>query len=390
MVAISTQLHQISGIGVACNRILNGRHARIPQDAQVVACDNHWTISEDIFFREAPAQLRDEMPRIWWDDDAQIFNIGPKFNGLYGGELAPLIKSIEDRSGSRCLRDRLVDLDDEGVSMEIVFPQSLQFYFNYPNFEAREWVFRVYNEYIANISNQSGGRFFGVGIPNYWDQTKTRSSLRQIVDLGLKTYQIPINPGIGSDGVKIDYAGENMDLFWDAVAEVGLPVCFHIGEAQGYGGRGGTAITAFQNFGPFRKTMGELIFGGILDRHPSLQINFVEANVAWVPAALQDAELIIDTFDTLLKPRPEQRPTDYWRRNLHATFQYDKVGMRLIDMIGPDRIMWGHDYPHNEGTLGFTADALNLVRDSVPDADARKMLGENAISLFDLPRCRQE
>ena len=47
---------------------------------------------------------------------------------------------------------------------------------------------------------------------------------------------------------------------------------------------------------PFRKPFGQLLFGAVFDRHPKLQVVFAEGGIAWVPAALQDAEVLYDTF----------------------------------------------------------------------------------------------
>jgi predicted TIM-barrel fold metal-dependent hydrolase len=131
-----------------------------------------------------------------------------------------------------------------------------------------------------------------------------------------------------------------------------------------------------------------LVFGGILDRHPRLQIVFAEASISWIPGALQDAEMMLDTFDTLIAPSPKLRPTDYWQRNCFATFMSDPIGLKLIDYIGGGRILWSQDYPHNEGTLGYTRASIREIVDAVKPSVARNILGGTAIELFDLPRKR--
>jgi predicted TIM-barrel fold metal-dependent hydrolase len=39
------------------------------------------------------------------------------------------------------------------------------------------------------------------------------------------------------------------------------------------------------------------------------------------------------------------KPSEYWRRQCKATFQYDRVGTKLIDEMGVETLMWGSDYP---------------------------------------------
>ncbi len=43
------------------------------------------------------------------------------------------------------------------------------------------------------------------------------------------------------------------------------------------------------------------------------------------------------------------KPSEYWRRQCKATFQYDRVGTKLIDEMGVETLMWGSDYPHPDG-----------------------------------------
>ena len=50
--------------------------------------------------------------------------------------------------------------------------------------------------------------------------------------------------------------------------------------------------------------------------------------------------------------------------------------------VGVDRIMWGADYPHTEGSLGFTTEALRAGFGGVAEDEARAMIETNAADLF--------
>ena len=104
----------------------------------------------------------------------------------------------------------------------------------------------------------------------------------------------------------------------------------------------------------------------------------------WVAGALQDAELTFGAHYELFDVKPKHRPSHYWHNNCYATFQSDAIGLKLLDYIGADRIMWAQDYPHSEGTFGYTALAVKEILDAVSEADARRILGENASSLYGL------
>ena len=57
----------------------------------------------------------------------------------------------------------------------------------------------------------------------------------------------------------------------------------------------------------------------------------------------------------VITPRLEEHPSFYVRRQVHATFQDDRVGMQNINITGVDTLLWGSDYPHEEGTFPGSA-----------------------------------
>jgi predicted TIM-barrel fold metal-dependent hydrolase len=356
----------------------------LPKGLAIVSADNHVEVTEDIFYQSFPERLRDAAPRVWFDKywhvgfkgDVEAFPVG------FDIERA-LSKTVMNDGFDFAVRNR--HLDAEGIAKEIVYPQSMLGFVRYPDLEMQELMYRVYNGHLADLQARNPGRFFGVGIlSNWWDPAKAEAAVQQIVDLGLKTFMLPYSPGKGLDGKPIDYAGPEMDRFWAAANEAGLPVSFHIGEVPATGGRGAFGTFFIVQAAPFRRVLGGLIFGGVLDRHPKLRIVFAEGGLNWAAGALQDAELTYEVHREMLDPMPKLRPTEYWRNHCYATFQTDAIGLQLLDRLGADRVMWAQDYPHSEGTFGFTAQAIQEVLDATSEADARLILGETAASLYKL------
>ena len=52
----------------------------------------------------------------------------------------------------------------------------------------------------------------------------------------------------------------------------------------------------------------------------------------------------------------------YWDHHMSASFMVDPLGLRLIDQIGVDNVMWSSDYPHNESTFGYSEKSLAIGR----------------------------
>src|SRR5262245_7897166 len=357
---------------------------RLPRGLTLVSADNHIEITRDIFCESFPERLRESAPRVWFDRYWRIGSPGEMEAYPVGVDIGTaLSRSVLSDGFDFEVRKR--HLDSEGITKEIAYPQSLLAFVRHPDREVQELIYRTYNEYLATLAAQSPGRFYGVGIcSNWWDPERAEAAIGQIVDLGLKTYMLPYSPGTDREGRPIDYAGSEMDRLWSAAEEAGLPVAFHIGEVPTTGGRGRFGTFFIVQAAPFRRVLGNLIFGGILDRHSSLRIVFAEGGANWVAGALQDAEVTFGAHYELFDVKPKHRPSHYWHTNCYATFQSDAVGLKLLDSIGADRIMWAQDYPHSEGTFGYTALAVKEILDTVSEADARRILGGNAACLYGL------
>ncbi|MEI2697507.1 MAG: amidohydrolase family protein [Microthrixaceae bacterium] len=52
------------------------------------------------------------------------------------------------------------------------------------------------------------------------------------------------------------------------------------------------------------------------------------------------------------------------------------------EVVGADRMMWGSDYPHNEGTFPHTREALRQRFSDVDEAAMRMLLADNAAALY--------
>lgn len=371
---------------------LPGRHPqrdgelKLPPGTTVVSCDTHWEVSDDVFYENFPARLKDKAPRVWFDgfwhigykDVVEAYPVDQK-----GKDFIPSV--IGD--GLTDFGKRYEHFDAEGVELDICFPQTLFAFVRYPDLEVQENMYRVWNECVARpLEEKSGGRTFCVGIfPNWWDPAAYERSMRQIVDLGFKTFMIPLTLANGPDGRGLSYADPQFDRFWAVAEESGLPICLHVGEDVRIADRGGVAANGMALFSPFRKHFGQLVFGGVLDRNPGLQFVFVEGGASWVPPALQDAEKLYDTFGKVLDPPIKHRPSHYWHNNFHAVFEHDRLALRQLDVIGANRLLWSNDYPHTEGTFGCGRTAIRTVVETVASADdARAILGGNAIELFRL------
>ena len=358
---------------------------KLPAGLRVVSADNHLEIGDDIFFDRFPAQLRHKAPRVWFDrywrigykDAVQALKLGPRGTDAVARSNLPTVADLDVRYAA---------MDAEGVEFEVCFPQTLIAFARYPDMEVQENMYRIYNEYTMERLKGRGDRSVPVAVfSNWWDPAAADRAMQQIIDLGFKTFMVPCTPGKGPDGKELSYGDPHFDRFWALANEAGLPVCFHVGEGADLEHRGGLGATNMVLMAPFRKPFGQILFGGVFDRNPKLQVIFAEGGLAWVAPALQDAEALFDSFvNGDLIDRLEHRPSYYWHHNCYATFQNDRLGLSQIDLIGAERVMWATDYPHSEGSYGYGRQSMKTVVDMVGEEKARAILGGTAIKLFKL------
>src|SRR6516225_2785962 len=200
----------------------------------------------------------------------------------------------------------------------------------------------------------------------------------------------------GVRGLEISRRGDMTPLWdpwwnpmWDAVAASGLPVHFH---TIGSGVRRdftklapkvalaarAAGITSFQMY--MSEVLLSVIFSGVLEHHPGIKLVIGEAGTGWIPYILQrmDAEWE-DQFKELDLKMP---PSDYWRRQCYATYQSDPIGVKLLEELGEDNIMWGSDFPHPDGVWPDSQEYIQRELGHLPEATRRKIVCDNAAKLY--------
>jgi len=351
----------------------------LPVGTEVFSADDHISLAEDIFYDRFPESMKDRAPRVMNVDGGWVIGVDGK--SILVKEFIDVLTQYDPVPGSNTgdVDARLAALDSEGVSKELAFPNSVLALFGWPDREVRELCFRIYNEHIAEVQERSNGRIYGVGLVNWWDADGARRTIQELKSLGLTTFLMPLSPGKDVEKRPIDYASSEMDAVWDAIEEAEIPVSHHIGESPPAtpNQHNAVGIGMLQSVAPFRDLFGKYIFGGILDRHPSLRIGWFEGGINWVPSALQDAEHIAASFHHLWDLEIQHEPRYYWDRHMCASFMVDPLGLELVDRIGTDKVMWSTDFPHNESTYGYTTESLASVVDAVGAETARAIVADN-------------
>ncbi|MFJ3776115.1 amidohydrolase family protein [Streptomyces sp. NPDC090075] len=351
----------------------------LPPGTEVFSADNHISLAEDIFHDKFPEHLKDHAPRVWYKDEAYELGVGGQ--SFLPGEFSAVLMQYDplEGAGTDNIEGRIRELASDGIAKELAFPNAMLALLPYPDKTIRELCFRIYNEYIAGVQERSDGRFHAVGLINWWDAKGARTTLEELKGLGIRTFLMPLSPGTDHDGNPIDYASTAMIPVWDAIEESGIPVSHHIGETPLKAPCEVNSITVgmMVNVAPYREMFGKYVFSGIIDRHPGLRVGWFEGGVNWVASALQDAEHLHASYRHMLDRPLDHDVRHYWDHHMYASFMVDPLGLRQLDDIGVDRVMWAADYPHNESTFGYSEKSIGMVVDAVGPEKAARIVSGN-------------
>ena len=76
------------------------------------------------------------------------------------------------------------------------------------------------------------------------------------------------------------------------------------------------------------------------------------------------------------------KPSDYYKRQMYATFQNDPIGAKLLEYVGVDNAMWASDYPHGDSVWPRSHETVEEDFADVDEASLRKVTYDNAWKLY--------
>ena len=132
--------------------------------------------------------------------------------------------------------------------------------------------------------------------------------------------------------------------------------------------------------------VGTMVFGGVFDRHPDLQIVCVEADAGWVPHWAYRADHAAKRHSNWLSASMERRPSEYLFENVSFTFQDDWTAFKVVDQMNHTKLLWASDHPHSDATwpdsqallAEHTAGMTTEVRDDIVWRNCARLYGMEA------------
>jgi predicted TIM-barrel fold metal-dependent hydrolase len=357
------------------NRVSEDDGWRPPTGTRVISVDDHGVEEMHLWENRLTGADKLRAPNLWRDDDGRFH--------LEVGDVSYDVPGLDSQHGEgrRGLWDRearLADMDAEGIDTSLIFHQRAMALVRMEDKELFTRCMTVYNQWLAENCSIAPDRMVGVGIlPTIYQPEATHDYLQMMQELGIKALEIPSAPK------NVPYNSSKMEPMWEAIAGSGIPVMFHIGAYLEFRGKGAVGANLTKNLGPYRPLWALLAFSGILERHPDLNIVFLEGGFGWVPWTLQDADWVYQTYEDQLKPRLAHLPSYYYRRQCYSAIMNDDVGLKLAKDYGmAGNVLWSCDYPHAEGIFGRSRAEIRKIFETLGEEDATKVVGGTAQRLW--------
>jgi predicted TIM-barrel fold metal-dependent hydrolase len=308
---------------------------------------------------------------------------------------------------------RLAELEADGIVGEVIFPNTIPPFFPVPSLlnqpppatagdlDLRWAGLHAHNRWLADFCADTPGRRAGIAQILLHDVDRAVEEVRWAKDHGL-TGGILLPGAPPGSGLEPLYAPVYEPL-WAVCAELGMPVNHHSGSATPDYGPYAEAKVIFLLEVTWwaHRTLWHLLFAGVLERHPDLQLVFTEQGTAWLAERLPSldyyygrmsgaVDLASDTalsqeeiFGREVMAKLRLKPSEYFARQCHVGASFirpQEVALRKA--VGVDKIMWGSDFPHREGCWPWSADHLRLAFAGVDPAEVQAMVGGNAAALY--------
>jgi len=367
----------------------------------VVDADGHVLEPADLWERNLPSHLRERGIRMRWNADtgfeerfvedrlyaerglAGLGNAGETFADFgRGTHYADLNPAGFDPA------ERVKVLDAEGIDVSVLYPGLGLALGGIRDPELAVASCRVYNDWIAGFAAAEPGRLVGVGALPLQDPVAAVAEVHRMAELGLRAGFTRPNPSAGRP-----LHDRALDPVYAALAEAGLPLAFHpaglpdvTGAAVNMGalmapGTHHALILFFDDY----LTLSNLVYGGVLERHPSLQVAILECGGGWIGHWIDRLDEFSESYGWMVDPPLSMKPGEYFRRQCVVSFDPgEHTAPMLAGFVGEDTFIWASDFPHSDAKYPGVVDELLEHTASMEPAARAKLLGGNAARLYGL------
>jgi predicted TIM-barrel fold metal-dependent hydrolase len=335
----------------------------------LISSDSHVMESIDLWNERLPAGLRERAPSY------EMFR-----------ESNPSAAHPGGNDGRERVKEMMVD----GVSGEVLYPTVAMDQFGIKDPALQEACFRVYNDWLIEYCSAGPKALYGVAcisVYNIENAVKEMERCKKAGMRGVLIWQVP--PDVYS------FASNHYEKFWAAAQDLEMPVSLHIltgepfapGELIARVGRS-SGLENLRNSVNVKllyvtNALLDIIGSGVLERFPQLKLVLVENEISWIPFILSQWDKYSargGRFTTAMK----MLPSEYFKRQIYATFFNDAPIRQLLSDWGYDNCMWSNDFPHPNSTWPHSREVIERDLGHLPANLRAKLVSENVTKLYKL------
>jgi predicted TIM-barrel fold metal-dependent hydrolase len=257
----------------------------------------------------------------------------------------------------------------------------------------RRWAgLRAHNRWLADWCSRHPDRRAGIGQIFLDDVDGAIAEVEWIHDHGLRGGVLI--PGIPDDADIPPYYSDHYDRLWAVCEERGVVIGHHTTGTglPDYGKHPSSTIQwMIETSWYAHRPLWQLLMSGVFERFPNLKLVLTEQGCDWIPPLMMQ----LDAFHMQMQSgrigemnlKNDQvlplTPTEYFERNVWVGVSFPGVrDTKALRKLGLHKVMWGSDYPHNEGTSPFSRESLRRTFHDWSPEDLRQILSGTAADVY--------
>ncbi|PQD99651.1 amidohydrolase [Mycobacterium sp. EPG1] len=291
--------------------------------------------------------------------------------------------------------ERVKDMDIDGVHAALSFP-------SFPGFGGGVFhrakdkdlalaCVRAWNDFqVDEWCAAAPDRLIPLGILPTWDPQLAADEVDRLAQRGTRAVSFPDSPV--PLGLPSFHHPSHWEVLWDAVERADMPICLHFG-AGGYVPGFSFANPTPSDMAPFAVaiatfstnlmwTTADLVFSGMLQRHPNIKFMLSEGGIGWIPYILERLDYTWERHRWYQNISRTDRPSDLFRKHIWGCFIDDVHGVGARDVIGVENILIEVDYPHSDSNWPNSRKRIAENLREVDDHDAHRIVELNARELL--------
>jgi len=337
-------------------------------------------------------KMKDYVPNKWH----RRLAVKSKIQDPISGTLMPSIPWYHDFWGEDALDDETTYEDaqhyrspdamdtvlaDRGVDTALLTSHEMRFLPAIPSPDYSAALASAYNEVVASDWVSTSDRFVGSVVVSTSNPEAAAAEVRKYAD----------NPDMVTvlvyGGGELPLGHRSYDPLYEAAAEADMPLTIHVSgnpiHRQTAMGIPEHYVTHDTNLAHNHMTnLVSMLFQGVFDRYPDLNIVYAGQGVSWVLQTLWRSTRYYRNLEDTSPVHLEREPIEYLETNCYVTTYPlgvlpDETSVSLFDMVGFDRILYGSGYPY------WNADTVEDLP-GLEDEHREQILAENASRVYGL------